>query len=142
MLLNFIITPFGWTVGAFFLLQLFAFGKFILDLYTKVKVQQTELTNLKSTVSNLKTDLKENKEQDKLDVAAVQAEIAETLVTVKAGFVEITRTMETTRTTMFKELKSIEEKNLEIERKAVDRMGLIAQGLVKVETELKNLSKS
>lgn len=134
MLLNsFTITPFGWGVLSFFILQLIAFGRSYITLSSRVKI--------------LENDLDDNTNKDESEKTATQTELTALKETNSSGLkdlkeelngkmVEAKTEANRHKDMLFKKITRLDDKSDAADRKVWERVDGIGQGLVKAETQV------
>ena len=117
------ITSFQWTLLAFFIVQVIAFGKFILALYSKVNAINASLK------ANTSQDEKDNKGLDTLEQRVIDNDKA-----------QVDRLL-AEKKSLYKRLKEVEDKSDKGDKEAMKRIDGVGQGLTGVERDFKHLDK-
>ena len=135
---SFMLSPFGWTIMSFFVLQLIAFGKGYISLLGRVKILENDLND--NTRRDTEKDDNFTKELEKLKKSCpaiateIKADLTERLKEVKEDGNK-------RKDMLFKRLAEVEKKSDEADKKVWERVDSIAQGLVKAETKLTSQEK-
>jgi hypothetical protein len=126
-------TSLEWSVLAFFCGLLLTFGKFILDLYTRVNLLES------ASVENAKKD-EEVETSSKSELTSVRSACVETnrLLSkdLHAKMKEIKEDKLRTKAILFKRIKEVEDKSDSNDKEINKRADEIGQGLAKVEATL------
>lgn len=121
------ISSLGWTVLAFFIVQAIAVAKFLVSLHNRVSITEN--------------DLKDNTDRDVEVSKITDKHLSEIKNIVDVEIRSRDESREKLKTSIFRELKRIEDKSDANDKVVMTRVDNIAQGLVKVETREQSLEK-
>lgn len=131
-------TSLTWSILVFVILQVIAFGKFMVDLYATVKLLKKELQD------NTNDDKEEGEDlKNRIEAISKACEANSKALSNKNEDLRKELYAETSRvkTLVLKMLKEVENKSDSNDKETSKRMDGIAQGLVKVEEKIKFIEK-